>query len=135
MPGSHIIRFAPGDYGGATLSHDLYLPIWKSDVSVSLMIDKKAKRCAVLLYITDGEKQLNGLCSALSVRFFGEDITVAGKKAKEQKEQKLEAKATATNSAGIATREGEHVDESAEAPDEFDAGDDNDDVRMRDGEQ
>lgn len=28
-----------------SLSRDLVLPLWKSNVSVSLMIDKKAKRC------------------------------------------------------------------------------------------
>ncbi len=36
-PGSHIVKFS--------LTNDtLHLPIWKSNVSVSLMIDKKAKR-------------------------------------------------------------------------------------------
>lgn len=33
------------------LTHDLILPLWKSDVSVSLMIDKKAKRHAVCIDI------------------------------------------------------------------------------------
>ncbi|KAF8920793.1 cytosine-5--methyltransferase [Mucidula mucida] len=52
-PGSHIVKFS--------LTNDtLHLPIWKSNVSVSLMIDKKAK-------------------SALSLRIFGEDITTAGR--------------------------------------------------------
>ncbi|KAI5118905.1 hypothetical protein M0805_002820 [Coniferiporia weirii] len=68
--GSHIVRFMPGEYGSVSLSHDLFLPLWKSDVSVSLMIDKKAK-------------------SALSLRLFGEDITVAGRQALKQQEKKL----------------------------------------------
>ncbi|KAF8156676.1 S-adenosyl-L-methionine-dependent methyltransferase [Crassisporium funariophilum] len=59
-PGSHIIRFPFGELEGALLSHDLVLPIWKSNVSLTLMIDKKAK-------------------SALSLRLFGADITTAGK--------------------------------------------------------
>ncbi|KAJ7723427.1 S-adenosyl-L-methionine-dependent methyltransferase [Mycena metata] len=41
--GSHIVRF-PQTLEGAALSHDLILPIWKSNVSLTLMIDKKAKR-------------------------------------------------------------------------------------------
>ena len=74
--GSLIVRFPPEEKDGATyvsrllppgfqfglltflthrLTHDLYLPIWKSNVSLSLMIDKKAK-------------------SALSLRLFHEDF-------------------------------------------------------------
>ncbi|KAI9458864.1 S-adenosyl-L-methionine-dependent methyltransferase [Lactarius psammicola] len=60
--GSHVVRFKAGDIEGASLSHDLVLPLWKSPSSLSLMIDKKAK-------------------SALSLRVFGEDITVAGRQA------------------------------------------------------
>ncbi|KAF8217840.1 S-adenosyl-L-methionine-dependent methyltransferase [Mycena galopus ATCC 62051] len=52
--GSHVARF-PRELD-PVLSHDLLLPIWKSTVSVTLMIDKKAK-------------------SALSMRVFGKDIT------------------------------------------------------------
>ncbi|KAJ6571942.1 cytosine-5--methyltransferase [Mycena capillaripes] len=52
--GSHIVRFRREL--DAVLSHDLFLPIWKSNVSLTLMIDKKAK-------------------SALSMRVFGKDIT------------------------------------------------------------
>ncbi|KDQ60243.1 hypothetical protein JAAARDRAFT_205232 [Jaapia argillacea MUCL 33604] len=59
--GNHVVRF-PKD--GDTLTHDLLVPIWKSNVSLSLMIDKKAK-------------------SALSLRVLGEDVTVAGKVAAE----------------------------------------------------
>lgn len=61
-PGSHVVRFPPGEWDGVTyvflidyfadinstnassLSHELVLPIWKSNVSLSLMVDKKAKR-------------------------------------------------------------------------------------------
>ncbi|PPQ85011.1 hypothetical protein CVT25_010400 [Psilocybe cyanescens] len=58
--GSHIVRFPLGKHDGTSLTHDLLLPIWKSNVSLTLMIDKKAK-------------------SALSLRLFGADITTAGK--------------------------------------------------------
>ncbi|KAJ3545226.1 hypothetical protein NMY22_g2524 [Coprinellus aureogranulatus] len=53
--GSLIVRFPPEEKDGVALTHDLYLPIWKSNVSLSLMIDKKAK-------------------SALSLRLFHEDL-------------------------------------------------------------
>ncbi|KAI9511664.1 S-adenosyl-L-methionine-dependent methyltransferase [Russula earlei] len=67
--GSHVVRFrAGGTVDGASdvhrrLTHDLVLPVWRSTSSVSLMIDKKAK-------------------SALSLRVFGEDFTVAGRQAR-----------------------------------------------------
>ncbi|OBZ66690.1 hypothetical protein A0H81_13282 [Grifola frondosa] len=66
--GSYVVRFQPGHIDGATLSHELVLPIWKSNVSVTLMLDKRAK-------------------SALSLRLFGEDITTAAREANEQKKQ------------------------------------------------
>ncbi|KAH7924716.1 S-adenosyl-L-methionine-dependent methyltransferase [Leucogyrophana mollusca] len=65
--GSHIVRFPTGSFGDLIcLSHDLLLPLWKSNVSVTLMIDKKAK-------------------SALSLRLFGEDITTAAREAAQKK--------------------------------------------------
>jgi len=67
--GSHVIRFKAGGVDGASLTHDLVLPIWKSTSSVSLMVDKKAK-------------------SALSLRVFGEDVTVAGRQASTKKNEK-----------------------------------------------
>ncbi|KAH9990974.1 S-adenosyl-L-methionine-dependent methyltransferase [Russula compacta] len=60
----------PGGVDGASLTHDLVLPIWKSTSSVSLMVDKKAK-------------------SAMSLRVFGEDITVAGREAGTAKKRKF----------------------------------------------
>ncbi|PPR07386.1 hypothetical protein CVT26_013702 [Gymnopilus dilepis] len=51
--GSHVVRFP---LETQSYVHDLLLPIWKSNVSVTLMIDKKAK-------------------SALSLRLYGTDIT------------------------------------------------------------
>ncbi|KAI0305143.1 S-adenosyl-L-methionine-dependent methyltransferase [Multifurca ochricompacta] len=69
LVGSHVVRFKAGDIDGATLTHDLVLPIWKSTSSISLMIDKKAK-------------------SALSLRVFGEDLTVAGRQAAAAKQKK-----------------------------------------------
>ncbi|KIO09579.1 hypothetical protein M404DRAFT_14128 [Pisolithus tinctorius Marx 270] len=68
-PGSHIVRFLAETSMDTTLSRDLVLPLWKSNVSISLMIDKKAK-------------------SALSHRLFGEDLTVA---AQEQSKKKKSA--------------------------------------------
>ncbi|KAI0924993.1 hypothetical protein AcW2_005707 [Taiwanofungus camphoratus] len=68
--GSYVVRFRPGQIEGATLTHDLILPIWKSNVSVTLMIDKKAK-------------------SALSLRLFGEDITAVAREAARMKDQTL----------------------------------------------
>ncbi|KAF8271861.1 S-adenosyl-L-methionine-dependent methyltransferase [Lactarius quietus] len=47
--GSHVVRFKAGDTEGASLSHDLVVPIWKSPSSLSLMLDKKAKRWATVL--------------------------------------------------------------------------------------
>ncbi|EGO03524.1 hypothetical protein SERLA73DRAFT_101720 [Serpula lacrymans var. lacrymans S7.3] len=64
--GSHIVRFPSGKWKDSTLTHDLVLPLWKSNVSVTLMIDKKAK-------------------SALSLRLFGEDITTAAREAAQKK--------------------------------------------------
>lgn len=48
------------------MTNELVLPIWKSNVSLTLMMDKKAK-------------------SALSLRLFGADITTAGRDAAQQK--------------------------------------------------
>ncbi|KAF9459139.1 cytosine-5--methyltransferase [Collybia nuda] len=64
--GSHVVRFLPETIEGVTLTHDLVLPIWKSNVSLTLMMDKKAK-------------------SALSLRLFGADITTAGRDAEQKK--------------------------------------------------
>jgi len=63
--GSHIGCFKAGDYAGTRLNHDLIFPLWKSEQSVSLMIDKTAKK-------------------ALSLRLFGEDITPASRKDKDK---------------------------------------------------
>ncbi|KAF9561390.1 cytosine-5--methyltransferase [Agrocybe pediades] len=67
--GSHIVRFPLGTHGDVSLSHDILLPIWKSNVSLTLMIDKKAK-------------------SALSLRVFGADITTIGKEGQADASQK-----------------------------------------------
>ncbi|KAJ3856345.1 cytosine-5--methyltransferase [Lentinula lateritia] len=53
--GCHIFRFPPEELDGASLAHDLLVPIWKSGVSISLMVDKKAK-------------------NALSLRVFGIEV-------------------------------------------------------------
>ncbi|RPD68357.1 S-adenosyl-L-methionine-dependent methyltransferase [Lentinus tigrinus ALCF2SS1-7] len=70
--GSYVVRFQPGQIEGTTLAHELVLPIWKSNVSVMLMLDKRAK-------------------SAMSMRIFGEDITTAAREAAAKKKQKSEA--------------------------------------------
>ncbi|OSD00483.1 cytosine-5--methyltransferase [Trametes coccinea BRFM310] len=60
--GSYVVRFQPGQLGPVSLTHELVLPIWKSNVSLTLMLEKRAK-------------------SALSLRIFGEDITVRAREA------------------------------------------------------
>ncbi|KAJ3823473.1 S-adenosyl-L-methionine-dependent methyltransferase [Lentinula raphanica] len=64
--GCHVFRFPPGELDGASLTHDLLVPIWKSGVSVALMVDKKAK-------------------NALSLRVFGKEVppSVRDKKAEQ----------------------------------------------------
>ncbi|OAX37510.1 S-adenosyl-L-methionine-dependent methyltransferase [Rhizopogon vinicolor AM-OR11-026] len=97
-PGSHIIRFPAGQSDDSTLSHDLLLPLWKSNVSVTLMIDKKAK-------------------SALSLRLFGEDITTAARGGK----MVVQASPLAQNTGDVAMDEGvENEDEDANLEDEGD---------------
>ncbi|KAH0834903.1 S-adenosyl-L-methionine-dependent methyltransferase [Lanmaoa asiatica] len=64
--GSHVVRFVASQSTDTTLSRDMVLPLWKSNVSVTLMIDKKAK-------------------SALSLRLFGEDLTIAAREAGKKK--------------------------------------------------
>ncbi|KAI8990721.1 cytosine-5--methyltransferase [Trametes punicea] len=74
--GSYVVRFQPGQLGNVTLSHELVLPIWKSNVSLTLMLEKRAK-------------------SALSLRIFGEDITIVAREAAAKKREKQQASATA----------------------------------------
>ncbi|KAG6917778.1 hypothetical protein DXG01_001183 [Tephrocybe rancida] len=76
--GSHVVRFPPGELDGAVLTHEIVLPIWKSNVSLTLMMDKKAKRFTLWLCIT-GHSSLTSPSSALSLRLFGADITTAGR--------------------------------------------------------
>ncbi|KIY61510.1 cytosine-5--methyltransferase [Cylindrobasidium torrendii FP15055 ss-10] len=78
--GSHVVKFTVG-------TDTIYLPIWKSNVSVSLQVDKKAK-------------------SALSLRVFGEDITTAGREnaaRKEKKQQIANAGATTAQNEAAAS--------------------------------
>ncbi|TFK25363.1 cytosine-5--methyltransferase [Coprinopsis marcescibilis] len=91
--GSHVIRFHKGTSEVATLTHDLVLPIWKSNVSLTLMIDKKAK-------------------SALSLRLFGTDITTFGKE--REAAQKKEPSVVVV-SADSLPEEAEQVEADAEA--------------------
>ncbi|XP_006463888.1 hypothetical protein AGABI2DRAFT_225841 [Agaricus bisporus var. bisporus H97] len=59
--GTLIVKFLPEKTDNGSLTHELVLPLWKSNVSICLMIDKKAK-------------------SAMSSRLFGQDISPAGRK-------------------------------------------------------
>jgi multisite-specific tRNA:(cytosine-C5)-methyltransferase len=85
-PGCHIVRFSLSSSADPTLHRQLVLPIWKSNVSITLMIDKKAK-------------------SAMSLRVFGEDVTVAGRETAKQQEAKAARKSAA---------EGSHTSAAAE---------------------
>lgn len=74
-------------FHGTSLSHDLVVPIWKSGMSLGLMIDKKTKRFVKPIFYRICERILNLLISALSLRLFGRDITTVGQqKTKSQNE-------------------------------------------------
>jgi hypothetical protein len=66
------------------LSHDLVVPVWKSNMSLGLMVDKKTKRFVTPDIANDPILTI-GHCSALSLRLFGEDITSVGQEAAAQK--------------------------------------------------
>lgn len=68
--GSHIVEFSL-DNGENGLSQPVYVPLWKSRTSVSMMVDKKER-------------------SALSLRLFGEDLSEAGRKQAEAQKQRDE---------------------------------------------
>ncbi|KAG8744951.1 hypothetical protein FRC10_009186 [Ceratobasidium sp. 414] len=63
-----------------SVKHPLVLPIWKSATSVSLMLDKKAKRWFAVIDICLTLMIIFNLGSALSLRLWGEDITPASSK-------------------------------------------------------
>ncbi|KAG8216542.1 S-adenosyl-L-methionine-dependent methyltransferase [Butyriboletus roseoflavus] len=87
--GSHVVRFPASQSVDTTLSRDLVLPLWKSNVSVTLMIDKKAK-------------------SALSLRLFGEDVTIAAREA--SKKRMLAASTSVVNQPNKPEPSPEHDD-------------------------
>lgn len=76
--GSHIVEFSL-DNGENGLSQPVYVPLWKSKTSVSMMVDKKER-------------------SALSLRLFGEDVSEAGKKQAEAQKKREEKMKTAIES-------------------------------------
>lgn len=82
-----IIRVISGcelnAYG--SLARDLILPLWKSNVSVTLMIDKKAKRCVWLRVCSVVHHSHLLSRSALSLRLFGEDVTIAAREVGKKK--------------------------------------------------
>ena len=76
----------PSDPYRCSLTHDLVLPIWKSNVSVTLMLEKKAKRYALpSLAICVAHSNIVSTVSALSLRIYGEDITTAAREAAQKK--------------------------------------------------
>ncbi|KAI9056453.1 S-adenosyl-L-methionine-dependent methyltransferase [Trametes sanguinea] len=95
--GSYVVRFQPGQLGNVSLTHELALPIWKSNVSLTLMLEKRAK-------------------SALSLRIFGEDITIRAREAAAKKRQNAEASAEAVVEAAAVEEPAadEEMGESAE---------------------
>jgi len=115
-PGNHIVRFPAGNrdgvkyvgiwfrscytrliFHGTSLSHDLVVPIWKSGMSLGLMIDKKTKRFVKPIFCRICKFILNLLISALSLRLFGKDITTVGQqKAKSQNESQARGHQTMT---------------------------------------
>ncbi|KAI0325731.1 S-adenosyl-L-methionine-dependent methyltransferase [Cubamyces sp. BRFM 1775] len=96
--GSYVVRFQPGQLGHATLAHELVLPIWKSNVSLTLMLDKRAK-------------------SALSLRIFGEDITTMAREAAAKKRQQNQAAASDAAAAASAPDAETGKDEEADGAD------------------
>jgi multisite-specific tRNA:(cytosine-C5)-methyltransferase len=98
--GSHVVRFKAGGVDGALLTHDLVLPIWKSTSSVSLMIDKKAK-------------------SALSLRVFNEDVTVAGRQAGTKMNEKIKRDEDMTERTPVPEGpvQGEEIEAAESTPD------------------
>lgn len=84
-------------FRGTSLSHDLVVPIWKSGMSLGLMIDKKTKRFVKLIFCRICKHILSLLISALSLRLFGKDITTVGQqKAKSQDENQAKGHQTMT---------------------------------------
>ncbi|TIA97272.1 hypothetical protein E3P94_02927 [Wallemia ichthyophaga] len=77
--GSHIVEFSL-DNGENGLSQPVYVPLWKSKTSVSMMVDKKER-------------------SALSLRLFGEDLSEAGRKQAEVQKQREERMKSAAENA------------------------------------
>ncbi|KAN0086028.1 S-adenosyl-L-methionine-dependent methyltransferase [Tylopilus felleus] len=107
--GSHVVRFPAAQTPDSTLSRDLVLPLWKSNVSVTLMIDKKAK-------------------SALSSRLYGEDVTIT---AREASKKRLAASSTAS----AAPQPNEPEEGSEHDKDEDAEEDENDDMDAEENEQ
>ncbi|KAH9848636.1 cytosine-5--methyltransferase [Lenzites betulinus] len=95
--GSYVARFQPGQLGTATLTHELVLPIWKSNVSLTLMLDKRAK-------------------SALSLRIFGDDITILAREAAARRKEREQSIAEAASSETPMVEDDEEI-ESAEKSD------------------
>ncbi|KAG6379756.1 S-adenosyl-L-methionine-dependent methyltransferase [Boletus reticuloceps] len=106
--GNHVVRFLASQSADTTLLRDLVLPLWKSNVSITLMVDKKVK-------------------SALSLRLFGEDVTIA---AREASKKKLLAGTSAATQHDAAEPGSEHEDEDGEVEK-----DENDEMDIEEQEQ
>jgi len=80
------------------LNRPMVLTLWKSNVSIALMLDKKSKRFVRKSLLTKISNTGSG--SALSLRVFGEDITIFGKEMHEKQkasQERREAAATANH--------------------------------------
>ena len=90
MPSSHPTL--------TSLARDLVLPLWNSNVSVTLMIGKKAKRSAYRWASRPSCTSIAPGCriNALSLRLFGDDVTVAAREAGTKKRFEASAMSVAT---------------------------------------
>lgn len=96
------------------MPHDLILPIWKSNVSVTLMLEKKAKR--YVLHETSAHiSSLTTIDSALSLRIFGEDITVAGREEARKKSEAVVGAAPEDDAQATAVDDGRTANAEEEA--------------------
>ncbi|CDO68595.1 hypothetical protein BN946_scf184996.g26 [Trametes cinnabarina] len=106
--GSYVVRFRPGQLGNVSLTHELVLPIWKSNVSLTLMLEKRAK-------------------SALSLRIFGEDVTVRAREAAAKKREQAQAsaelpvEAPAIEESAVDEETGENVEHLGNGAEELEA--------------
>ena len=105
-----------------SLARDLVLPLWKSNVSVTLMIGKKAKRSAYRWASRLSCTSIAPGCriNALSLRLFRDDVTVAAREAGTKKRFKASAMSVATQNEPDNDKDGD-VDDDDDYDDDTDA--------------